>query len=767
MTDLSEPTVRPVSNGSVIWILPIIALLLCGWLAWQAHNKRGVEVDVIFNTGEGIEAGKTEVIYKGISIGTVRNLRLMTESNTRQVVVATMEIRKDFEDNLRENTRFWLVKPSISLAGITGLETLVSGNYIGISMGSGEKIKRFQALDEEPPSSDSQVGLHLTLEADTLGSLNKGSPVFYRQIQVGHVKSYHLSIKENAIKIQVFIKPEYSTLVRKDSRFWNASGISVDASLSGLKVRSESLSSIMAGGIAFSTPSYKEDSDVADATTAFRLYEDYDAAQVGVQAKVVFDDYEGLQARRTPVMYKGMQVGILKELNVNPNLKEAEAVLSIDPLIEPYLVEGTDFWLVKPSISLAGITGLEALVKGNYISVRLGKKDAAAQRVFQARAKAPPLDVSSPGMHLVLLADALGSVDVGSPILHRQIKVGSVQSYQFSRDRQAVVIGVHIESAYADLINTSSRFWNASGISVSGSLSGLELRSESLQTLLAGGIAFETPDRQAPVGKQIQRFSLYKDRDEAMKMGTSVEIRLERGDGLAPGTPIRYRGLEVGRVDEVNLTGDLQAVTLKARITKAEERIVRLGTRFRVVRPELGLLQTANLDTLVTGPYLEVYPGRPDAARQTQFVGIEQQTQIVEAQGLSLTLSAPRLGSIRPGNRVTYREVAVGRVTSYELGPNADRVLIKILIEPRFASLVHTGSRFWESSGIAADFSLFEGARIRTESLQTLMEGGIAFATPEGEQMGRQALPGQTFVLSKTAKEEWLGWSPKISLETP
>lgn len=770
MTNLSEPNVRPVSNGSVIWILPVIALLVCAWLAWQAHAQRGIEIEVIFNSGEGIEAGKTGVIYKGISVGTVRSLRLMREPDSRQVVVATLEIRKDFEEHLREGTRFWLVKPSISLAGITGLETLVSGNYIGVSIGEGEKAWRFHALQEEPPLADSLAGLHLTLEADTLGSITKGSPIFYRQIQVGHVKSYQLSTDKASIRIKVFINPEYAVLVKKDSRFWNASGVAVEADLTGVKVRSESLASLMAGGIAFSTPSYREgvsDNEALDLSSPFRLYEDYDAAQVGVQAKVTFDDYEGLQARRTPVMYKGMQIGILKELRVNPNLKDAEATLSIDPLIEPYLVDGTDFWLVKPSISLAGITGLEALVKGNYIGVRLGKKDGPARRTFQARTKAPPLDVSSPGLHLVLLAEKLGSLDVGSPVLYRQIRVGSVQSYQFSRDRQAVIVGVHIEPSYAELVNTSSRFWNASGISVSGALSGIEIRSESLQTLMTGGIAFETPDMQAPAGKQAQRFTLYSDRNSALKSGTLVEIRLERGDGLGPGTPIRYRGLDVGQVDEIALSADLRSVELKARITRAEERIVRLGTQFRVVRPELGLLRTAHLDTLVTGPYLEVYPGRADAARQTEFVGIEQQTQVTEAQGLTLTLSASRLGSIRPGQQVTYREVRVGKVTGYELGPSADRVLVKILIEPRFATLVHTGSRFWESSGISAEFSFFEGAKMRTESLQTLMEGGIAFATPEGEQMGRQALPGQTFLLAKSPKEEWLNWSPRISLGNP
>lgn len=219
----------------------------------------------------------------------------------------------------------------------------------------------------------------------------------------------------------------------------------------------------------------------------------------------------------------------------------------------------------------------------------------------------------------------------------------------------------------------------------------------------------------------------------------------------------------MGQVDTVTLSDDLQSVVLRARITAAESRITRAGTQFWVVRPELGIMRTANLDTLVSGPYLEVAPGKADAGVQTRFTGQEREPQKA-GEGLSLVLSAARLGSIKPGNAVTYREVKVGEVTGYELGQNADRVLIRVVIEPRYAPLVHTGTRFWETSGFGVDFSLFKGASLRTDSLESLLEGGVAFATPEGEQMGRRALPGQTFALFKEPQDEWFGWAPKIEL---
>ena len=763
MNDLPTARTRPASNWSAIWVLPLIALLIGGWLAWRAYSEAGVEIQVVFASGEGIEAGKTEVVYKGMSIGKVTNLTL-DKSDKQRGVIATLEMNKDIEPQLRTGTRFWLVKPSVSLAGITGLETLVSGNYIAFSPGAGEPAYDFQALAQEPPLSDEQPGLHLTLKAERLGSLNRDSPVFFKQIQVGRVKDYKLADDQTSVEVKIFIEPAYAHLVRKHTRFWNASGISVDADFSGVKVRSESLTSLVAGGIAFATPEHRKDSPPTDPSKPFRLYEDFDAAQAGIKAVVKLTDFEGLQAGRTPVMYKGIQAGVLKTLKVDPDLKSATAELAMDPMAEDYLVEGSQFWVVKPSISLAGITGLEALVKGNYIAVRPGELGGPPRRDFVARAKAPPLDLGAEGLHLVLFSDTLGSVDVGSPILYRQMKVGSVQSFQLARDNKQVVLGVHIEPEYAGLVNRTTRFWNVSGITLKGGLSGIEVKSESLQTLLSGGIAFETDDLKAPAdAKRVQRFNLYADREASLKSGDELSIRVERGDGLSPGTEIRYKGLQVGKIERVELTGDLQAVMLHGRITTAAQQVLRPGSRFWVVKPEIGLTGAANLDTLIGGQYIEVQPSSQGNGRQTDFVALKQAPeQVVEEAGLRLVLSAPRRGSLKAGSPVTYREIQVGKVTGYELGATADRVLIHILIEPRYAALVHTGTRFWNSSGFGVDFGLFKGVQVRTESVETLVAGGVAFATPE--PTGNAAVPGQTFALFDEAQPEWLQWAPKIAL---
>ncbi|WP_191985681.1 MlaD family protein [Pseudomonas aeruginosa] len=879
MSDLPSPKKHKTSNWSAIWVLPLVALAIGAWLGWRAYDQAGVLIQVRFESSDGIQAKKTEVLYKGIAVGKVVALDV---SEDIKGVVATIEMDKEARQYLSKGTRFWLVKPRVSLAGVTGLETLVSGVYIAVDPVKGEKEERnFTALKQPPPLSDRLPGLHLTLKADRLGSLEQGSPVFYRQIQVGQVKSFQLGDDQRTIEIKVHIEPAYADLVRKHTRFWNASGISISGGLSGFKVRSESLLTLAAGGIAFATSDSRGDSPPTDPSKPFRLYDDYDAAQAGLRVKLKMNDVSGIDPGRTPVMFNGVQVGLVKSIDMDKDYSSATADLAMDPRVEDMLLEGTEFWTVKPSISLAGITGLEALVKGNYIDVRFAKSGAPS-REFTIRPKAPPLNTDAPGLHLVLTSDKLGSIDIGAPILYRQVRVGSVQSYQLSRDRQRVVVGVHIEPEYAHLVNTSTRFWNSSGITLTGNLSGVQVKSESLQTLITGGISFDTLDPKAPtvtkvrrftlfdseeaamargveiqlsidnadglregtpirfkgldIGKiesvelnpdlsgvlmkarltselerfwnssgitltgnlsgvqvkseslqtlitggisfdtldpkaptvtKVRRFTLFDSEEAAMARGVEIQLSIDNADGLREGTPIRFKGLDIGKIESVELNPDLSGVLMKARLTSAGERVARSGTRFWVVRPALGLLRTENLGTLVSGPYIEALPSSTPGERQARFQTLAEAPNLLGREnGLRLTLSAPRKGSIKPGNLVTYRQIPVGKVVDLALGEQADRVLISILIEPRYVPLVRTGSRFWNASGFGVDASLFKGLSLRTESMEALMEGGIAFATPNNAQMGEPAKPGQTFALFDSANDEWLEWAPRIALRS-
>jgi paraquat-inducible protein B len=225
-------------------------------------------------------------------------------------------------------------------------------------------------------------------------------------------------------------------------------------------------------------------------------------------------------------------------------------------------------------------------------------------------------------------------------------------------------------------------------------------------------------------------------------------------------TEVRYRGVPIGEVTALDLSPDRSFVVVSARLRQEAADLARDGSVFWIVRPEVGFERVRGLTTVITGPYIEVFPGT--GRRKTDFVGVDKPSPALGRRGLRVGLVAAQIGSIRPGTAVTYRGVEVGTVIGTGLGRDAVDADVQVLIEPRFARLVRVGSRFWTTGGIDVNASLFKGVEINIESLRSLVAGGIAFATPEGtETLARE---GTTFVLHDKPDPAWLRWAPKIGI---
>jgi len=353
---------------------------------------------------------------------------------------------------------------------------------------------------------------------------------------------------------------------------------------------------------------------------------------------------------------------------------------------------------------------------------------------------------------------------VGSPVLYRKIPVGTVEGFGLSAQHDSVLVDVLIEPRYRSLVRTTSRFWNASGVSLSGSFSGVKLRTESLASIIQGGVAFfNPPDHPGESSKNGTVFNLYPDYTSAEESGILIDIRLPSADGVNVGTPIRYQGIEIGKVKQVKLNSNLNGVTVQALLQLHPDRFARTGSVFWLVQPKLSITGASNLETLVTGKYFEVQPGTGAPTRH--FSGqLQAPVKMLLSQGLNIVLMSSSLGSIREGQRIYYREVPVGRVTGYSLGDNADEVKIFANIEPRYAVLVRKGSEFWNTSGFNIDVGLFQGAKIKADSLESILAGGIAFATPDNGSALPRVKEGAVFSLHGKSKPDWLNWKPKINL---
>ena len=256
---------------SLVWLVPVVAALIGGWLVYKALSEKGPTVTITFETAEGMEAGKTKIKYKDVDVGQVESINVAKDLSH---VIVTAELNKGTTPYLTESTRFWVVRARVAAGGVSGLGTIFSGAYIGVDPGKpGKPTRSFKGLEIPPVITRGLAGRDFTLKAQTLGSLDIGSPVYYRQIKVGQVVAYELDKDGKAVDIKIFIHAPHDQEVRQNTRFWNASGLDVTLDASGIKVNTESFVTLMVGGIAFDTPTNLEPGGPAPEGEIFRLYE--------------------------------------------------------------------------------------------------------------------------------------------------------------------------------------------------------------------------------------------------------------------------------------------------------------------------------------------------------------------------------------------------------------------------------------------------------------------------------------------------------------
>ena len=349
---MSEPHAPPPKVAvkerkgiSMVWIIPLVAAAIAGWLIYSTFAEKGPTITITFKTAEGLEAGKTKVRYKDIEVGTVSALRI---SDDLSKVLVTADLDKELEKHLNERTRFWVVRPRLTAAGVSGLSTLVSGAYIEMDPAQGPAEKahlRFEGLEEPPQVTSEDAGREFVLEAPTLGSIGTGSAIVFRGINVGEVLGYRLSEDNSYVEITIFVKSPHDDLIRPGTRFWNASGISASLNAEGVKIAVESLQTLVTGGISFETPPWAMTADPSPADSRFRLYESYELQEDQLYSKKIafvayFDGSVRGLSPGAPVEFRGIRVGTVSDVHLEFNEETLEARIPVIFELEPERLRG-------------------------------------------------------------------------------------------------------------------------------------------------------------------------------------------------------------------------------------------------------------------------------------------------------------------------------------------------------------------------------------------------------------------------------------------
>ncbi len=357
----ATPEYRAAQRWNVVWVVPILALLIGGWMIYRSLSAQGPVAQVRFETADGIAAGKTEVRCRSVKVGVVKNVKLADDLKS---VLIYLELDPDSGGLLRKGTCFWVVRPRVSTTDVSGLGTLLTGAYIELDPGppNAESLTRFHGLETPPATNRNIPGRRLVLTAEQAGSLVAGSPIYYRGFEVGRIESRNLDLSGRRVTYDAFIREEFGSLVKVNTRFWNTSGVDISAGADGFKLRTPSLQAMFSGGATFGVPDGIAPGDSAIDGSTFTLFTNEDAANSSafnptMKFVLLFDQSVRGLAKSAPVEFRGIPVGRVADISfdylqaaaddsripvlveLDPSLLRREAAEKISKPDEAFLAE--------------------------------------------------------------------------------------------------------------------------------------------------------------------------------------------------------------------------------------------------------------------------------------------------------------------------------------------------------------------------------------------------------------------------------------------
>jgi paraquat-inducible protein B len=531
---------------SLIWLIPIVAALVGISLVVRLVTERGPTITISFKSAEGIEAGKTKLKYKEVEIGNVKSIHLAED---RSRAIATVQLLKEAKGFIAADTRFWVVRPRAEATGVSGLSTLFSGAYIGADAGNSTRTSReFQGLEVPPIVTRDESGRQFVLRASDLGHLDIGSPVYFRRIKVGQLAAYTLDEDGKGVTLRVFINSPYEKFVGANTRFWHASGFDLQLDASGLKLRTQSLATVILGGIAFQSPEDKPGPQAPE-NMAFALSPDEEVALApgdGPALDVLMYFNQSLRglAPGAPVDFKGVVLGEVKSIGIEFDPKERQFRMPVLVRVYPERLrrgDGND----EMESAQARHSRVQSMIdRGLRAQLRLGNlltgQLYVALDFFPNAAEVEPTAASEP-MQMPTIPNSLDELQ--SQIGEIAIKLNKIPYEQIGKDLQKTMATLDRTLSSAEVL--AKRLNNDLSPQMSAAMKDIRKTLDAAgKTLDAAGKTLGTAERaiaeDAPLQQDLRR-TLQELSRSAASMRILTDYLEQHPESLLRGKPRESR----------------------------------------------------------------------------------------------------------------------------------------------------------------------------------------------------------------------------------
>ncbi|WP_303852714.1 MlaD family protein [Seleniivibrio woodruffii] len=733
---MAKPLKIKKRKFSLIWLTPILALGITVWLLYNGYINSGKEIRIQFDSGADIVVGKTQLKYRGIPVGRVIDLEI---ADSMDKVNAVVKLDKKAESIAKEGMMFWIVKPRVSINQITGLETIMAGTYIEVKppVKTVEELKNLKDEDffiglSEPAAADIPAdSVMVSLHTDKDMGIYSGMPLYFNNISAGRILNTRYDENTRAYDIIASVNKDYGRYINGDTKFWNISGFELKLDSAGLSVELSQLNTLFQGGVAFDSAKRTER---AQPLKSYEIFTDYTATLLSPESvQIVMPECYGMKEGRTPVMFKGVQAGIVEGLDIDGK-QQCVASVKLDKRYGYLAAKHSRFVVEQTEVSAGGLKNLSASLLGVFLNVEAGSGEKT--RIF--RLSDTPIFQIPPDSFKFRITGA--QAKEGAGVYFQGVRIGMVTAVKL-HGRQAEYDAV-IFPPYKKLAVSGICLWKPDMFSVSAGGEGLSVGGNLLESVQGGinagffGNASHSPLAAGTLLKLYGNETLARRAALTSQGSREIYLTAQSVFGLDAGAPVFYKGMRAGEIASADLSPD--GVRIAAVIYPEYEKAVNGRAIFwKNGRADLSLgsgglrVTTPSAAELLSGGLsFDIVPDAPVSKEYVvyeSFADAEKAVRRITA-GKTLRLMITDAAPPAEGTPVYFRGVKTGEVGEAGYDSGSDSAYVFVLIDKKYTDTVKPSTRFFRGGTMTVSAGR-KGIKVSTEPAMNYVTGAVYYDT--------------------------------------